>query len=122
MWRTRQKKLLILSILVKQPQTIGECRNLLREVEQNLRPDRDSGVNPVLEQTNEQLHTKQTVKITVKEGENNPRQEKRPYNKILNWENYGREKGCPYCTAKPKSNASYRNHLSYTKNQALPVH
>ena len=109
------KKLLILSKLVKQPQTIGECRSPLREVEQNSRTDaeRDSRVNPVLKQTNEQLQTKTTVKFTVKEGENNPRREKRPYNKILNWENYGREKGCPYCNAKPKSNASYRNHLSY---------
>ena len=101
------------STLIKQPQTIGECRNPLREVEQHSRLDRDSRVNSVLKQTNEQLQTKPTVKFTVKEGENNPRKEKRPYNKILNWENYGREKGCPYCKAKPKSNASYRNHLSY---------
>ena len=38
--------------LVKQPQAIGECQNPLREVEQDSRPDRDSGVNPGLKQTN----------------------------------------------------------------------
>ena len=65
--------MLILSTLVKRPQPFGECRNPLQEVEQNSRPDRDSGVNPVLKQTNKQLHAKPTVKFTVKAGENNPR-------------------------------------------------
>ena len=63
------KNFLILFTLVKWPQTIGECRNPLREVEQNSRPDRDSGANPVLKQTNKQLQ----AKTTVKAGENNPK-------------------------------------------------
>ena len=102
--------MLMLSTFVKQPLEIGECRNPLQEVEQNSRPDRDSGVNPGLNQTNIQPQAKPTVSFNVKAGENIPRNkpavEKRPYNRILNWEK------CPYCTFKPKTYHSYRNHVS----------
>ena len=102
--------MLILSTLVKQYQAIGECGNPLQEVEQNFRPGRDSIVNAGFNQTNKQPQANPTVTSTVKAYENNPEKkpavEKRPYNKILNWEK------CPYCTFKPKTYHSYRNHVS----------
>ena len=62
----------MLSTFFNQPQAIGECQNPLREVEQNFSPERHSGVNPGLRQTNKQPQPIPTVTFTVKAGENNP--------------------------------------------------
>ena len=95
--------------MVKQYQAIGERGNPLQEVEQNFISDRESIVNAGLNQTNKQPQANPTVTFTVKACENNPGKkpavEKRPYNKILNWEK------CPYCTFKPKTYHSYHKHV-----------
>ena len=51
--------------------------------------------------------------VNVKQGENDPAKKtpvepKRPYNKIVNW-----QEGCPDCGSILQSYASYRQHVSY---------
>ena len=54
-----------------------------------------------------------TLNVNVKWGENDPAKKppvepKRPYNKIVNW-----QEGCPNCGSILQSKASYRQHVSY---------